>query len=609
MLDQMRGAKNVIKSDTDNEIFCYYSGCNTQKIKEALHNETARMLFLSPETLTKNEDLRKEILKANKNGYLKNLIVDEAHIIIEWGSSFRVDFQCLDAFQKELLQDNPKLKTYLLSATFSAKTVEDLKKFYRIENKWIELRFDRLRKEPRFNIIKAKSYLDKLDKLKKFVCLLPHPMIIYVNTPDDADKIQKVLNQFGFSNTRTFTGRTNSNEREKLIKDWVDDEFDLMIATCAFGVGVDKKDVRTVIHLYIPSSANQYYQECGRGGRDNLPCLSVMLYTKDDMQSAFKQSQKVLVTEKILGRWFSMLNSDKAQIGVDKTKIDTSVKPSYNENDEFYSYVNNADVAWNVYVILLLRRNGLLNIDRVEYKDDSYIFYVKILDYRIFSNSDETKQIFDDIRENEKNSIYKECNSMHSMLVNIESRCIAELFNDTYKRTEEYCAGCNAHTGVVNEENERRVIMLPLPNPKLRASTEIVELTNGKPEMMIIADGRIFDAVKLLAEKKVDVIVVPPTLSIDVHSLSKDNEILNVMSYVDFFNLSAGENDFYLSGGIAFVLEGDASQWMRLLTVVKRLNCIAVYICNEDLFISGRNKYLSEMINGTRKNLYVIEGE
>ena len=83
--------------------------------------------------------IKKKILHANSTGYLKNLIIDEAHIVIEWGSAFRKDFQCLDAFQKQLLKSNKSLRTYLLSATFSKRTADDLKKFYSDNIHWIEI--------------------------------------------------------------------------------------------------------------------------------------------------------------------------------------------------------------------------------------------------------------------------------------------------------------------------------------------------------------------------------------------------------------------------------------------------------------------------------------
>ena len=139
MLDQQRNASSIIKPDNKKEIMYYHSGCNVDELISALDKNLVRMLFISPEALIKNIRIQDSILKANSKGYLKNLVIDEAHIIIEWGASFRVDFQCLDSFKRLLVKDNPSLRTYLLSATFSKKVVDNLKMFYGDDDRWIEI--------------------------------------------------------------------------------------------------------------------------------------------------------------------------------------------------------------------------------------------------------------------------------------------------------------------------------------------------------------------------------------------------------------------------------------------------------------------------------------
>lgn len=232
-----------------------------------------------------NNQAFESVLKvANKQHYIKNIVIDEAHIVVDWGASFRVDYQCLEAWRKKLLLNNPGIRTILLSGTFESKSIEVLKKLFSDGNKWIEVRCDELRHEPRYIILKEKGYKNKDKKTIELVRKLPHPMIIYVARPDDAERVKKLLCDNGIRNTRTYTGLTNNDIREKLLKDWKANKFEIMIATSAFGVGVDKPDVRTVLHLYIPQNPNAYYQELGRGGRDQLPCLSVMCTYADDLR-------------------------------------------------------------------------------------------------------------------------------------------------------------------------------------------------------------------------------------------------------------------------------------------------------------------------------------
>ncbi len=290
-MDQVRNAKRNLIHDATEEVFCYHSGMEDdekQQLKDALRKETARLIFISPEALIRNREFSGLIKAANERKILKNLIIDEAHIVIEWGDFFRVEYQCLEGWRKELMVVNSQLRTILLSATFTRNSVVKLRQMFSASGKWIEIRCDALRREPRFALVKAKSYTDKRSKLLELVKKLPHPMIVYVNSPDEAEDIKALLARNGINGVETFTGKTKSAQRKTIIQDWSDDKFDLIVATSAFGVGVDKPDVRTVLHLYVPNTPNQYYQELGRGGRDGVVCVSVMwILAEADVDAAY----------------------------------------------------------------------------------------------------------------------------------------------------------------------------------------------------------------------------------------------------------------------------------------------------------------------------------
>ena len=610
MLDQQRNASSIIKPDNKKEIMYYHSGCNVDELISALDKNLVRMLFISPEALIKNIRIQDSILKANSKGYLKNLVIDEAHIIIEWGASFRVDFQCLDSFKRLLVKDNPSLRTYLLSATFSKKVVDNLKMFYGDDDRWIEIRLDALRKEPRFDIIKCNSYTEKHDRIKELVCKLPRPMIIYVNSPDDAEKVQHELAKVGFDNTRIFTGKTKSIDRERIINEWISDKFDLMIATCAFGVGVDKKDVRTVIHSYIPSSADQYYQECGRGGRDGLPCLSVMLYTDDDIKATMSMTQKVLTVEKLCGRWFSMLNNRKTNIRLDSIVIDTSVKPNYSDTDSFYVDVNNADITWNVYVILLLRRARMIEITDVKYSDDRYIFNIRLIDKRIRFDCEQTIEIFNSIRDDESKSIYMEIKELTSKLRRVGKSCWSSMFNDIYLLTDEYCAGCNNHNDIRSERGNHFPLKKPIFYPVSIPEGKLCDVMTGTKEMLIICEEDSYEIIQNLLIGA-DIIIIPDESELAFRLLN--SKIIKptqyCMGYSEFFDLSRMNSYYYLSGNIVFYIGDDQELAERVLNISHDKEYNRVYVVNSDFYIAKRNKNISELVNGACKYDYIIKKE
>lgn len=570
MLDQYNNAKSIIDSDVDEEIFYYHSGCDLTPFLSSLEKKKARLLFISPESILKNEMLKLALNNANERGYLKNIIVDEAHIIIEWGSSFRIAFQCLDAIRKSYLRNNPNIRTFLLSATYSDETIRQLKLFYSENDKWIEIRCDRLRHELRYDIIKANSKTEKGRKIHQLVGILPHPMIIYVKSPDDAEELKMQLIKNGYKNIRTFTGNTPSSKRDDIINEWKNNDFNLMIATCAFGVGVDKRDVRTVLHTYIPENPNKYYQEAGRGGRDGLPCLSVVVYTEEDVEAAFSLLSKVITTEKLVGRWFSMLRSNKTKSLMDnKYIIDTYVKPNYNEDDVFADSISNQDVNWNVYVILLLRRNNLVKIDDVQHVNEKYVFYIELLDRCLLSENEETVNLLDKIRNTEWENTEKEFMLMKHSLHNIGKICWSSMFNKVYRRTDEYCAGCNSHIDIQNYE-DRKVLRKRVDNPRINFTKKIDELSYGSIVSCVICRNDTLENFINFIDYGFDVVVAPKSIVQNVSDkISTNNKGLIYCDYMKFLELLS-ESRYYVSGGILIYFPSDTILQKRIIGVIEK---------------------------------------
>lgn len=614
-IDQVRNAKNNVKHNAENEIFCYYSGIELERknaLRNAIKSETARLLFISPESLIRNTEFVNMIAEANAKKYLKNLIVDEAHIVIEWGDFFRVDYQCLEPWRNELLVVNSQLRTVLLSATYTKTAVVKLKQMFASTGKWIEVRCDALRREPRFDLVKAKSYSDKKRKMIELVKKLPHPMVVYINSPKEAEEIKKTLISAGLNNLETFTGNTKSAERERIIKDWTENKIDLIIATSAFGVGVDKGDVRTVLHLYIPDTPNQYYQELGRGGRDGLVNLSVMCINPvDDIESAYGRMSVVLKPETIWKRWVFMYKSPKTSWFKGMITIDTSVKPKEGTDDDG----NALDIQWNVYVILLLRRHNLISIKSMVYdaSNESYKIRIDILDDSLRSESLVAPQIITDIRDKELVGFEKELKRIKNGIDFSDRICWSEMFYSTYDKVSMYCGGCAKHQYPEMMEEGKFPLLLPVKEPKKAVSPELNKLCQGEHEVLVIGEEGDFSLMNRYVSAGTSIIVVEDTSIENGFDLILNmNEQSNVMviGIKEYRELCTQGASYYISGGVVALYNSGADkayEFCSTLRKYKNNDIRLIHIVKEDYFIQKVQKPISAMVEGPKIDSYILE--
>lgn len=618
-MDQVRVAKQNIKIAKDNEIACYYSDLSIiekRKILDGIKFKTLRLLFISPEALIKNELFKQATEKANSTGHLKNIIIDEAHIVIEWGNFFRVDYQCLEPWRNNLLQNNIHLRTVLLSATYEKSTVNILKSMFAKSDKWIEIRCDALRREPRFELITASSWHDKNKKTEALLRCLPRPMIVYVTRPDQADKIKELANKIGITNVETFTGKTKSDERSRIIDEWSDNEFDLIIATSAFGVGVDKGDVRTVLHLYVPDNPNEYYQELGRGGRDGLPSLSVMcIYPKEDIDSAFAMTDKVLSSDKILGRWDSMLNSPTSKRFNDTYTLDTSVKPKYNSPD-YAEDASKVDQNWNIYVILLLRRYELINVADMVVDPESQKYYIRVTiqDNRLLQITDDTQELIEQIRDKEWKKNEREFKTMRQAILRGEKICWSEMFFNTYGLVSEYCAGCNNHNRIIDTDKNRFELVKKIQTPIRKLSPELDNIFGGANEAMLMADLENNNLLGKIINKGFVSVVLDDSNTEDYMNLLQNMETksnVNVLGLNEFSKLLNHGDLYYISGDIVVLyrssMDGIYKKFAKMRTALSTGAIRILHIFEEDVYFADNGKNASALIDGPVLEEYLIE--
>lgn len=607
--DQLIAAKQIIKRETiDQEIFSYRSSVPVAPILSAIQNKTARLLFISPEALMNNQAFDNVIKAANKQHYMKNIVIDEAHIAVEWGASFRVDYQCLEAWRKKLLLTNPSIRTVLLSATFENKCVDVLKKLFSDGVRWIEVRCDALRHEPRYILLKEKGYKNKDKKTIELVRKLPHPMIIYVDRPDDAERIKALLADHGIRNVCTYTGLTNNDLREQLLKNWKANKFEIMVATSAFGVGVDKPDVRTVLHLYIPQNPNAYYQELGRGGRDQLPCLSVMCTYADDLKFAFQRiSKRVMTTEKIIGRWDSMYNNKCSIRDGAITHINTAIKPNYHAKDEWDDRsVSDADMNWNIYVLLLFRRYGLIEIIDITNDNGVYIFSIEIKNDLLLNKCDEQTGLLEQIRSEEWNYYNDAYRTMEKSINSSEYECWSEMFFDTYDKVYEYCAGCNAHKNKNNGDAQAFPLKKSIKAPVINVEPDQELLFESQDELVVIAKPEEkIGVIDYLERQRLACLVATKQQIQDTNYFGgvTTEKSTYIVGPVGMKELLKKGNYYYISGMVAILYPDREDEIFEVFKMATQYLCHkagthVVHILTENTFFPTVGKNIADLIEG-----------
>jgi ATP-dependent DNA helicase RecQ len=264
-----------------------YSGMQHDSILQTLENcilGSTKLLYVSPERLGSN--LFQTKLRHMRVSFIT---VDEAHCISQWGYDFRPSYLEI-AKIRELLPNVPVLA---LTATATPQVVDDICDKLRITN--YELQADRNSKSGirnSFAVFKMSferknlAYLvrhsdDKHYELIQLLEKTPGSAIVYVRSRRHAREISEHLTESGLSATFYHAGLEHA-DKDRRQRDWLHDRTRIMVATNAFGMGIDKPDVRLVIHYDCPDSIEAYFQEAGRAGRDGKPSQAILLYNNSD---------------------------------------------------------------------------------------------------------------------------------------------------------------------------------------------------------------------------------------------------------------------------------------------------------------------------------------
>lgn len=266
---------------------------NRAIIDLCLHGQL-KLLYISPERFVVEQ---KRFLSRIP---IALFAIDEAHCISQWGHDFRPEYTQL----ADIRASFPNVPIMALTATADKVTKEDILQQLNIPDaQQFVSSFDR----PNLNLQVYRGYsaADKLKQILSLIRLHPHESgIIYCLARKTTEELAAKLQQYGIS-AEAYHANLSSEERSHVQDDFVTDCVQVVCATIAFGMGIDKSNVRFVIHYNLPKSIENYYQEIGRGGRDGLPCETILYYNLQDiiLQKRFAQeSGQIEINEERLSR-------------------------------------------------------------------------------------------------------------------------------------------------------------------------------------------------------------------------------------------------------------------------------------------------------------------
>ncbi|HET7599461.1 MAG TPA: RecQ family ATP-dependent DNA helicase, partial [Gemmatimonadales bacterium] len=240
-----------------------------------------RLLYLSPERLA-----REAATIRARCGMPALLVVDEAHCIVEWGDDFRPSYRRLREVRWRLGQPQAVALTATATPEARDRIVTALalgRRYGRGPPGW-ELHmgsFDR--RNLWFGAVRVRDERDRLQRLMGLIRLDDRTALVYAATRGATERLARELREAGFPAAAYHAGLPRER-RDAVLRAFLDNELRVVVATCAFGMGIDKPDVRLVVHWTVPATPESYFQEAGRAGRDGLPSRCVVLWRPGDTE-------------------------------------------------------------------------------------------------------------------------------------------------------------------------------------------------------------------------------------------------------------------------------------------------------------------------------------
>lgn len=353
-----------------------------QQTMQSLQQNKLRLLYLSPETL-----LSKPVWAIISQPHIpiNGLILDEAHCLVQWGDTFRPAYRRLGTVRSALLKSKPegtKIAIAAFTATANPQAQQTINKVLQLHKPEAFL-LSPYRSNLHLQVQTVWTPRGRRQQLLNFIKARPKEAgLVYVRTRKDSENLADLLEDAGYK-TAAYHAGLSPESRRKIETAWLNNDLKFVVCSCAFGMGINKPDVRWVVHFQAPLLLSEYIQEIGRGGRDGKSAIALTLiseptgllypddkqraqFFQDKLRSQFREAQQLAKQlpakgdADAVGREFpasaialSILHSsgqlrweDPFNYAIDKSAQQKSVKQNFTAPEEMAKYLKHRECRW-----------------------------------------------------------------------------------------------------------------------------------------------------------------------------------------------------------------------------------------------------------------------